>query len=117
MTNQNPITPPPELVQQWHDQSRKTREPFLIYLANCAARWGTPARAALAQPVLPPSYIDAEHTGQDQELLEVFYKACLLEGGTADEIHLRGLKAVLACWGNYPVKPDSSPANTTREEN
>jgi len=56
------------------------------------------ARAALAQPepVLPPNYIDAEHTGQDQELLKVFYKTCLSEGGTADEITLRGLKAALA---------------------
>jgi hypothetical protein len=70
----------------------------------------TQAAVALAQPnpVLPPSYIDAEHTGQDQELLKVFYKACLLEGGTADEIHLRGLKAVLARWG--------TPANTINQE-
>jgi hypothetical protein len=45
---------------------------------------------------LPPDYIDPEHKGRDLELLEVFYKACRSEGGTADEIHLRGLKAVLA---------------------
>jgi hypothetical protein len=24
-----------------------------------------------------------------------------------DEIHLRGLRAVLARWGNHPVSPDS----------
>jgi hypothetical protein len=57
------------------------------------------ARAALAQPEpekLPPGYIDPEHEGQDLKLLETFYKACRSEGGTADEIHLRGLKAVLA---------------------
>jgi hypothetical protein len=60
------------------------------------------ARAALAQPELvgasdlPPNYIDFEHTGQDQKLLETFYRACQSEGGTADEIHLRGLKAVWA---------------------
>ena len=66
------------------------------------------ARASLAQPepVLPPNYIDAEHTGQDQELLKVFYKACLSEGGTADEITLRGLKAVLA--KPEPVVPTAS---------
>jgi len=40
MTNQHPITPPPELVQQWHDQCRKLQEPFLIYIPNCAAQWG-----------------------------------------------------------------------------
>jgi|694.fasta_scaffold15845_5 hypothetical protein len=43
---------------------------------------------------LPPGYIDPEHKGRDLELLEVFYKACQSEGGTADEIHLRGLKAI-----------------------
>ena len=63
------------------------------------------ARAALAQPELPPSYIDAEHTGRDQELLEAFYKACLSEGGTADEIHLRGLKSVVARWGRPTPQP------------
>jgi len=58
---------------------------------------------AQPEPVLPPNYIDAEHTGQDQELLKVFYKACLSEGGTADEITLRGLKAALA-----QPKPETS---------
>jgi len=78
----------------------------LVKLLEVSEEWSgctqpqalTRARAALAQPepVLPPNYIDAEHTGQDQELLKVFYKACLSEGGTADEITLRGLKTVLA---------------------
>jgi GNAT superfamily N-acetyltransferase len=45
---------------------------------------------------LPPNYIDPEHQGQDRELLEAFYQACRSEGGTADEIHLRGIKAALA---------------------
>jgi hypothetical protein len=45
---------------------------------------------------LPPDYIDPEHTGRDREMLEAFYKACRSEGGTADEVALRGLKAVLA---------------------
>jgi len=55
--------------------------------------------ASLAQPKpqgLPPGYIDSEHTGHDRKLLETFYRACRSEGGTADEINLRGLKAVLA---------------------
>lgn len=59
------------------------------------------ARAALAQPVgksksLPPDYVDPEHTEADRRLLEVFYSACQAEGGTSDEITLRGLKAALA---------------------
>jgi hypothetical protein len=41
---------------------------------------------------LPDGYI----TGQDRTLLEVFYTACLSEGGTADEVTLRGLKAVIS---------------------
>jgi len=45
---------------------------------------------------LPPGYIDPEHQGQDLEMLQVFYRACGAEGGTADEIHLRGIKAALA---------------------
>ena len=40
MTNQHPITPPPELVQQWHDECHKVHEPFLVHIANQAARWG-----------------------------------------------------------------------------
>jgi hypothetical protein len=49
---------------------------------------------------LPPDYIDANIKGVDKEMLETFYTACLGEGGTADEVHLRGLRAVLARYGN-----------------
>lgn len=52
-------------------------------------------------PPLPPDYIDAEHTGADRQMLEAFYAACRSEGGTTDEITLRGLRAVLA----QPVPP------------
>ena len=51
-------------------------------------------------PVLTPGYIDFEHTGQDREILDAFYRACNSEGGTADEIHLRGIRAVLERWGH-----------------
>jgi len=66
------------------------------------------ARAFLAQSEpegLPSDYIDSEHTGNDRELLEVFYRACLSEGGSADEIHLRGLKAVIALDQPEPEEP------------
>ena len=36
----NPLTPPPELVQQWYNNCHKSHEPFLIHIANLAARWG-----------------------------------------------------------------------------
>ena len=54
---------------------------------------------------LPAGYIDAEHTGHNREMLEVFYRACRSEGGTAGEIHLRGLHAVLARWGRPAIEP------------
>lgn len=52
---------------------------------------------------LPSIYVDSEHTGCDREILEAFYVACRSEGGTADEIHLRGLHAVLARFGGRPA--------------
>jgi hypothetical protein len=55
-------------------------------------------------------------------MLEAFYKACRSEGGAADEIHLRGLKAVLSRWGRPTIKPVSmaerlpGPEGLTDEE-
>ena len=48
---------------------------------------------------LPDNYIDPEHRDGDKEMLTVFYAACLAEGGTADEVTLRGLRAVVRWWG------------------
>ena len=62
-------------------------------------------RAALAAP-LPPDYIDHEHQGDDREMLETFYGACSAEGGTVDEITLRGIKAVLAARPAAPAAPE-----------
>lgn len=47
-------------------------------------------------PPLPPGYIGDEHQGGDRELMEVFYRAVLGEGGTINEITLRGIRAVMA---------------------
>jgi hypothetical protein len=79
--------------------------------ADWKRRWNAVAnraRAALAEPepaALPDDYIDPEHSGADRELLETFYTACRGEGGTADEIHLRGLHVVLARWGRSAPQP------------
>jgi hypothetical protein len=64
-----------------------------------------PAHPA-APPPLPANYIDPEHQGEALELLQTFYQACNAEGGTADEIHLRGLRAVLAAHPAAPPAPD-----------
>jgi hypothetical protein len=81
-------------------------------------------RAALEAAQLPPGYIDPGHNDDDRKLLEVFYTATRSEGGTADEIYLRGLRAVLArCSTAAPVlvayqnsppeNPDNSPNSLT----
>ena len=43
MTNQHPITPPPELVEQWHVEAMKGFRTNGVYeqdIATQAARWG-----------------------------------------------------------------------------
>ena len=40
MTNQHPITPLPELVDQWYNECHKQGEPFTLYMTTQAARWG-----------------------------------------------------------------------------
>ena len=73
----------------------------LLKLAN-QSRVTTPAP-------LPANYIDPEHTGRDRELLETFYRSCNAEGGTADEIHLRGIRAVLATCAALQAEADDCP--------
>ena len=43
MTNQHPITPPPELVEQWHDawiDAKVKHDGLIDFLAAQAAQWG-----------------------------------------------------------------------------
>ena len=40
MTQEHPITPPPELVQQWYNECPEANEASLPYVATQAARWG-----------------------------------------------------------------------------
>jgi len=40
MTNQHPITPPPELVQQWYQEADNQLSPYYVYIAHQAAQWG-----------------------------------------------------------------------------
>jgi hypothetical protein len=45
MTQQHPITPPPELVYDWAEDRERLRDPLPLpeYIANCAAQWGADA--------------------------------------------------------------------------
>jgi hypothetical protein len=70
------------------------------------------ARAAIAaheaaRAQLPPNYIDDGHTGEDRKLLEAFYVASRAEGGTADEIVLRGIRAAIAA--DRAARPAPTP--------
>ena len=43
MTNQHPITPPPELVQQWRKSGpadAAVNNAYECHIATCAAQWG-----------------------------------------------------------------------------
>jgi hypothetical protein len=90
MTNQHPITPPPELVREWNQEATGTHfEPYGYseFIANRAAKWGADQeleaccewlnggskidydtaallRAALAEP--------EEQEPTDEELVELF---------------------------------------------
>jgi hypothetical protein len=80
-----------ELWQIWDDIDSTIPDILRAAIAADRARYGRPT----PQP-LPFGYIDPEHKGEDLVLLETFYRACNAEGGTADEIQLRGIRAVLA---------------------
>jgi hypothetical protein len=56
MTNQHPITPPPELVEQWYDNMGPDSGPFESF-AIAAARWGADQELEACckwLPKLPP---------------------------------------------------------------
>lgn len=40
LNKEHPITPPPELVQQWYNECPEANEASLPYVAIQAARWG-----------------------------------------------------------------------------
>ena len=40
MTDRHPITPPPELVQQWQSSWHHFHGEFAVYIATQAAQWG-----------------------------------------------------------------------------
>lgn len=40
MTDNHPITPPPNLVQEWYQEADDQPAPYYVYMAHQAARWG-----------------------------------------------------------------------------
>jgi len=59
----HPITPPPELVQQWSEKWDAFYGPFAVYIATQAARWGADQRLKLDAEQIAQSY----QKGTEQE--------------------------------------------------
>jgi hypothetical protein len=98
-----------ELSEAFHDQFFLVDDglsPRLIKAANEAQRLLLTKGRPAAPPALPPGFVDPEHQGESAKLLEIFYQACQAEGGTSDEIHLRGIRAVLAACPAAPPAPE-----------
>lgn len=73
--------------------------------ARCSNRQPEPAEGASEdelqkkEALLPPNFIDSFVDDEAKKLLIIFYAACQSEGGTTDEVTVRGLRAVLARYG------------------
>jgi hypothetical protein len=67
MTNQHPITPPPELVLQWQTDWHHSKSSYVeieVYIATKAARWGADQQLKLDAEQIAQAY----QAGADQEL-------------------------------------------------
>jgi hypothetical protein len=137
MTDQHPITPPPELVKQWEDDWFHCHEKANVSLIKayqagadqeleaCIELLKADGYKALAWNLRVARRPKPPKGPTDDELLEAAAKALGYKSIPSDETFLTAeavellafARAVLARWGNYPVKPDSSPANNTGEEN
>ena len=60
MTDNHPIIPPPELVQQWYDNMGPDPGPFESF-ANAAARWGANEQLEQAAKWLNTCALFSEH--------------------------------------------------------
>jgi hypothetical protein len=63
MTDQHPITPPPELVEKWHDawiDAKIKHDGLIDFLATQAAQWGADQELeASLEWLVQEGYIDA----------------------------------------------------------
>ncbi len=78
MTNPHPITPQPELVEQWMNQSRDTSfNPFHFYchIANCAAHWGADQELAACLEWMFREPVTHEIVGRDGRYLDFELRA------------------------------------------
>ena len=52
MTDPTPITPPPELVQQWYRDAEHQLAPYYVFVTRCAAQWGWDQRGTINEAQL-----------------------------------------------------------------
>ena len=59
----------------------------------------------MSQELLGEISIDSSLSSRDQELLRIFYAASLSEGGSADEVTLRCIRAIVDWQFFYKNRP------------
>ena len=60
MTNQHPITPPPELMKQWQHEADFQFKPTYKYVAARAAQWGADQELEACVDWLAEDYLAAD---------------------------------------------------------
>ena len=73
MTNQHSISPPPELVEQWHDawiDAKVKHDGLIDFLAAQAAQWGADQELEACCEVLARELIcDGKHVATDLRMI------------------------------------------------
>jgi hypothetical protein len=121
--SEHPLTPPPELVQQWYNECPEANEASLLYIATQAARWGADQeleacclwlgagrRENLSQVIALRAALDQpEPEGPTQrQLLQLAAEFWPVNGEPTQAIPFA--RAVLARWGR------PTPQSSTIEE-
>jgi hypothetical protein len=66
----DPITPPPELVQQWYREADDQLAPYYVYIAARAAQWGSDQELEACCEVLARELIcDGKHVATDLRMI------------------------------------------------
>jgi len=75
VSNQHPITPPPELVEQWRVKGSAVCGPFAVYIATQAAQWGADQELEACCEWLFREPVTHEIVGRDARYLDFELRA------------------------------------------
>jgi hypothetical protein len=124
----NKMVPPPHLLKKFSEQARvdskkRGHSGYCKTFAKLCIDWALNSRAALAEDPVEPTDEEIMELMPQQMRDDLAAAARALAGFDCANIKAAGVmriilnrhavdhaRAVLARWGNYPVKPDSSPA-------